>query len=679
MANLVYNLGITGVNDVDKALAGIEKRFVQHSKTIANTAGKGTGKSGGIDEAARKAKQAEKEKQALQKQTAKEAKKAENDLSREKIRNTKKEEREKLNSLKRIESEEKRATAEAGRDIERSLRQQEAARKRFARGFSTGVSRSAGKALGGIGSRGGTALALVGGYEVSQAIRSSVENQATATDIAQMARGRGGKEFSQDDILRNAHNAGMAQGFSREQVLAGQKAFLSVRGTNNEQAQASSAMWAETARAASNGTTVEDVAKYHGALTKLGITDPNEVKQAMASTLSMSRSTGVKFSDISENSDHLIERAKALGLHGLNGLTQLNSLTAASHASNPEEGEAAVDNFFKTVTANRTELKKQGINAFDSNNNITDPLSLIAQVVSKNKGNQSLIQKDLGAKGGSALAADMTSAYNTAKANTVGSDADKDKAGAEAVTKVMNELAKSSTDYSQIQKDASEQMQNVSAKWDSVMEKLKGDMEDKVLPLLPELVDNFGKLIPKITEITGDLAKFAAWAEGSPWKAVMAVLAASFSKELAISAVGTAFKGSMLKITEDFATSAASGAKSIGVLGLAAAGAAATIYAAYDQNESLKKENGGVGAGDLILGALQGKGPMEVVDEKMNADAKAKRKADDAEAAKANGDNTQALKANTESNKKLTDALMSSDPGANSSMPPRTPNPITPR
>lgn len=515
-----------GAAKVAQALAGIERRFVQHNKTVDKAIGK----------APKQGSQRAQQSQAIKgiAEIGKVAAREEMRRHRQAMSNIAKEARAKV-------AAEKAAAKAAAREIAK----QRAASDRFRRGIAGRITGSAGGAIKGIAGVAGGALALAGGFAVQDAVREQIRVTSAATGLANQAFGNAGEKRSRAeiraDVMKQIKDLDHQSGMGREKLIGGLRSYTAISGDLGG-GQKLLGFMAELADAVD--ANVEDIgqatARVKQAVEAGGATGELAAKQTqeiMSVIAGQSKVGSVELKDLAE----MIGRATSAAGKFSGGAPKLIAemgamaqLAVEGGAMGGAEATTATSRLPTDIIKHNKALKKLGVDIFTdkSKTAIRGPTDIIKDVLTKSGGDLTKITPIFGDESRK-IFDPLAKAYNEAGGG---------EAGLKAIdAKLKPFLTAGLSDKDR--KDSAEFARNTPERqFAKVMGEFKETVGSQLLPELTKLVPVLSQLVPVVAEITKAFVGFAKWAAENPMKGLGAIIAAKVGADLAAAGIGAAAK-----------------------------------------------------------------------------------------------------------------------------------------
>lgn len=303
-----------------------------------------------------------------------------------------------------------------------------------------------------------------------------------------------GKGYIDPKVLESEAYAVTQQvkGTKSSEVIDAMAQFTALTG-DLKTARASMVTFATVAKATGSGLT--DVAASTAAISQqFGITDPEQIKEVLASLTYQGKAGAIELSDLATGLQTLAASGASFGLKGVQGVKTLGGITqlAKQGSGSPAETFTAVQGIFRELTAKTTQLEKQKVKVYEgkgADKHTRDPTDIIIDAISTIGGNdigkkatglQSIFNDSL--KGLKPL----MSIYNNTVRDTKGTDAEKTAAGVAALRKAFDGAINAAGAWEDVVQDASNMQQTASAKTAAAGELMQSKIAENVAPKLTE-------------------------------------------------------------------------------------------------------------------------------------------------------------------------------------------------
>lgn len=363
------------------------------------------------------------------------------------------------------------------RMIEQGYKRQEEARKAL---LSAG-----GRILGGVG---GAAFGLAqrgigkGASVAADLVRESLETQAIATRVSINARGAGKGFVDPSTLRREFEGTAMATpGIKADDIGLATQRYVDLTGDIDT---ARSSMQTFATVASATGAKVEDVATAAASLgSKFDVKSVGDMQKVMAGLAFQGKGGAMTLADLAAQFQRLAAAGAAFGLgKGPEAVAKLGGVLqiARQGTGNARQAATAVENIFASLT------QKSGKSLYGKNGEKRDLNEVLAERVSKAGGNDmasktAALMKFFGKQGYRGVTP-LLAEYRRASEGKSGTEAQ--KAGYDAVLKMLNDMASTGGQWSELMKDAGMQQTTLSAQLTGAWETLKAATGERLAPAL---------------------------------------------------------------------------------------------------------------------------------------------------------------------------------------------------
>jgi TP901 family phage tail tape measure protein len=507
------------------------------------------------------------------------------EIEREQKKAAREVEKERIAGERRVAREQKAAARELAREQKASERERVALSRRVAgvtrHGLNApfGLAAGAGRMATGIIAGG---LALGGSAGIYDSLRAGIDAERRAIALVNSTDGA----VTKDQLMSRSGAIARETGFSQTEAIGGVAQFVSKTG-DIDTAMRNWENFAKIARA--TDSEIGDIADAAADLSsKFDIKSVEDMKQAFAGLVQQGKEGAFELKDMAEQFPRIGAAARNFGWSGTRGLSQLGGLAQIARQSTPgsEEAATSVENFFNQLQVKNVDLERGKFGrrfsiynkAGDQRSGVKDLEELAPELIDSVGGNTGKLLKILDIRGMRAIAS-LNSIYNDTIGKTQGTDTEKRAAAMTAVreeitrrvdTRAANTML--DTDYARAQGGTGENI-------DRVIEDLRTEFGQKLLPVLQEAVPRFRELIPTLVDLTDKFVQtapaivdvvsklgtlglsFAKWATDNPLEAAIALVSAGIIKAVAVNAISSAV-GSLI---------ASAGLASVGLTGVSLA------------------------------------------------------------------------------------------------------------
>jgi hypothetical protein len=531
LALLKYDISVTGEQNVARALAGIERRFVQHNARIARVTGQKRGPAkqrsgGGVDpEITRSIRQQEQYWARAHQRSADHRIRQDNRATAVALRNAEREAKART-----------RAEAKAAKE---SL----AARRRFSGAAFGTVGKSVKGTLAATGAIAGTTLGLAGGFAAAGAVQSEMSERAQASRLANQA----GDPGSKGQLLKESRQV---KGFTGGETLSAIEGFVTKTG---DLTAARGLIQDMGQLALATGTDFGELGEAAGQafnVIKDTITDPQErlkaVNDVMRTLAAQGNLGAVEIKDMASELAGLgaatrkfeggpVELLKTMG-----AMAQLS--VKRGGAASAAEATTAVTRFGADITKRpgQQALAAAGIDVFSDKGKtkLKDPKEIMKDILDKTGGDMTKIEGILNAESGKALAG-VSSVYLDAESKKKGT-------GRAAVDAAFKEFTGASVSDKDISARANSRLDDSDLQFKEAMKDFNEKVGSELLPVLTRLIPQFTRLLPYIERAANLFGKLVEEFAGDPMAGIGKIIAAKLAFDIASAGIGKGLKDSLV-------------------------------------------------------------------------------------------------------------------------------------
>jgi len=576
---LRYEIGVVGERSVAAALGNIERRITQHNARVTRMTGSARAvRPGGAAADARRETAALQREQdrALRQQVAAQkaairAKERESAAAHRAELKRINEQKRAAESLDRQRSRGLFANHQRGqRGIERQARVALRDRERFARGTFGTAGRSMAGTVGTIGALAGSAIGLAGGFAAAGAIRTQMDERASASRLANQAGDPGLK----NTLLTEAQGV---KGFTGGEALAGMEEFVTKTGDLDTARQMIGSLGQ---LALATGSDLGDLGATAGQafnVLKDQIDDPVErVKElnALMRTLAQQGALGaVEIRDLAQDFGKLGAATRAFEggspelLRTMGAFAQI--AVARGGAESSADASTAAARLASDIVepAKRKRFKALGVDIKSEIDptKLRDPLQIMLDVLDKTGGD---VEKTSGLFG-------IESAKIFKGLGATFSEAEKRKKGSGrgAVTAEFNRFAGARLSESDVNNKAASRLADPDLKLKEGMKELNARIGETLIPMVLRLSDTFGRLLPFAEQAAVVFARLVETFLDNPLTGIGAIIAAKLVADLAAAGIGGKVKDAITGAIAGLGGAAGKVAGGAPVVGGASAGA----------------------------------------------------------------------------------------------------------
>jgi hypothetical protein len=537
---LTYDFRIIGLQAVNAALAGIERRYVEHNRRMSGEMRKTVGGSSPATSKAR-ATSAEREELLRQKMLDREHERAATERTRADARRLRDNERAQREQTRTNDREARRRTAIASAEA----RHEEAARRRFRASTAHAVTGAFGRSVGTVGSWAAGAGTLLGGLGAGMAVSSQMGLIGRASSLANQAGAPGRKS----EILAFSQTI---QGVSGEQAIGALEQWQTLTG----QLDVGMGKLREfNDLALATGTDLGDMTSAAAsAFTTLAtdIKDPKEQMKALTEVMATFAAQGaigaVELKQLATEMPGLAATASKFGKDRALAMKELGAIAqvarAKGGASSTPEVITSLERFGSEIISKEADLKAMGVDIWGDKKlkgrgKLKTAQELIVQIVSKSRGDLSKLGGVFNERSIRAVQG-FASVYQAAESTKAGS-------GEAAVRAQFGEFLGPNVQLGadEIQRRAASRKADPDLMLAEAVKKFKYSVGSELLPVLTQLIPEVAKLTPKFAEAAKAAGGFISWATKHPTEGIGVALAALMAKDIAAAGIGASVRTAM--------------------------------------------------------------------------------------------------------------------------------------
>lgn len=589
---LKYDISVTGEQTVARALAGIERRFVAHNARMMRASGQRSGSLGRkgagseTQALAREARQVEAywksahkraadykirqdqraataAERAAQKEAAARIKAAERAAAaaqraqqRELDANRRAAEaldRQRSRALlqqynKRVRQEERDAKRRA-REAEQAAKAAQASRRRFADSAFGVVGNSVKGTLGAVGTFGGAALGLGGGFAAAGAIQSVMSESAAASKLANS----GGDPGLKGQLLKEAQQV---RGYTGAEVLSAMQGFSEKTGDLDAARAVVKDLGPLALATATDFGAMGEAAGQAFNVIKDTVKDPIErlkaVNDVMRTLAAQGNLGAVEIKDMVTELAGLGAATRKFegGPAGL--IKTMGAMAQASVArggsSSPAEATSAVSRFADDIVKNTNDaFTKAGIERYadpGKNTKLRAPEEIMLDVLQKTGGDLGKVNDLFGIMAARAVGG-FSPLYNEAEAANERLDKKdprrlkKGEAGRAAVRAEFAAFRDASISDKEIKERADSRLADADLQFKEVLKEFNSRIGSELLPVLAKLIPQFAKLMPYVERAATVFGKMVEAFAEDPFEGLAKIVAAKLAFDTTVAALGS--------------------------------------------------------------------------------------------------------------------------------------------
>ena len=417
------------------------------------------------------------------------------------------------------------------RGIERELAKQSAIRQRAASSIIKGVGSSVSSVASGAKNLLGSAVGVGGAFAVADALRYNLKAGSAATD-AEIAAGH---EVKKGQFLKLSKSPSQRLGINQSDIIGGMQAYIAKTGDAKSLDQDLVNYMADVAK--SQGLETKTVGETLGQLKLQNPSMKNdEIKQIANIIIGQGKSGAVEFSDAAKTMPKALATAGKYGGDRMTVLRELGALGQIGVGPNGDvEGSAtSVEHFADDTIKKEKFWTQKGMKIRSKSGGLKDPRELLKEIYTHVGSNIFEQRKLLGVHSGR-LTEPLNEIYNEAEKKKKGT-------GTDAVLANFDKITNTMLTAEQLQEDLVLKMKDPVEQLNVVMNQLKQQVGEQVLPAFIRLVNKLPEIIEVITKLVG-------WIEQNPLLAAFTAAGAVVVKaagEIALSNIAQAtFTGNL--------------------------------------------------------------------------------------------------------------------------------------
>lgn len=437
------------------------------------------------------------------------------------------------------ERERTRIAEDESRRRQRIAEQEAAAISRRARTFGSTMGGAAGRVMGMAGRVAGIAGAIGGGYTLANALGSGIEQEKIAGQLVRSSSEKGG--LSGANVQAAAGAAAIATGGTTTDNLQGIDRFI--RETGNLKVGVD--MVKDLARySASSGASMDELGTTSGMVFSHMKGDVGETKEVLRALIAQSKMGAIDARDIAGYGGRLVgasdlfEGKTSDNIQTFGALTQIAKRRGGKiDAAEATEASARI---FGEVSMHADDFKELlGHDVRGASGKMMPVEDILLETLVKTKGDITAIPRLFGRQAGGVETGLATAFLEGSGGKTDAASLERGRAFAaseiQSFRKPMSE--------GEVDADVAARSKEVSAQMNNAMTEFNRAVNEKLMPVMPQLVDNFTKLIPYIE-------RFLNFLVSEPWKGLGAVVGTALALELSKSVVTGAVTGVFTSLAE---------------------------------------------------------------------------------------------------------------------------------
>jgi hypothetical protein len=457
--------------------------------------------------------------------------------------------REKLRGIERAKKEEitkLRAVARA------EINERRSANRTFRRAIGTGAVGAVGK-LAAVGKTGAAMIGVGGTVLAGAAVSESLKLDEMTRRLAIAGRGPGEAGRDPEQLRKQMVSTGIETGIAPEALAGAAQTYVAKTGDLST-ATANLKNFAIVAQA--TGASVEDVASTAADLAqKFNIKSAEEMGDALGVLAFQGKKGAFELRDMAQQFPEMAAAAQRAGLKGVKGMRTLGGLAQIARQSTGSGAEAstAIQMAMTQLTNKSGELHSgdalggKRVDVFeggDATKEARDLPTVIAEVISRSRGNMEQLSKLFDVRGIRAVSP-MVTAFRDAS-DKAGGGAAGEEAGKQAVLKMIEDASNATGTFGDVQKDAADAMKATSVQLDIAMMELKQVFANELLPIVREFAPRLKELGPPMRYLLDEFIGLARFLADNPLEGIGLVFAAAIVKEIAAAQLATALQSGII-------------------------------------------------------------------------------------------------------------------------------------
>jgi hypothetical protein len=507
------------LKEVERWLKGAEKREQQHTKQAEREQQRQT--KAVEREAARRMKINEASAKYAGRVAEKEAKEAE----RAEQRKTRAAEREAARRMRLNEQSAKMAGRHAAQEAAQDAR----TRASRAGTVTSAIGRAGRSTIGTVTGVAGTLGAAGGGMMIANALQENLSLRQQAALLVNATRDKGGAATQTVTGLTGEAQAMAGKyGISAGDIMESMS-IVSARAGGAQGLTAYRQDMEDIIQTAKVfGVTMKDMGGVVAAALKADVKPGKEMRDLIQDMAAMGKEGSIEISDLAQELAKLGGAGKMTNLSAGSMLRRNVGMAqiAAEAAVSPEESRTAIVDLMRDINTNAKHLKAGGINVYDENNMMNDPAQILAETMDVAMKKGFSLRGRGNVKGSEALGGLFTGSSHKIVESLM---ADYNRGGKEGVLAKLNAAAGAKLAEGERDRGLALMMGDPASQLAANMEQFKA----RIGELLPEFI----KLLPTITEATRAFAGLASFVAKNPLAGIGGLFAASLTKELAAAGI----------------------------------------------------------------------------------------------------------------------------------------------
>lgn len=413
------------------------------------------------------------------------------------LREWQKSEREKTRASENEERDRLHAAEEASRKRQRLAEQEaaaaEATLKRRSRGFGSFMGTATSRTLGVAGRVAGIAGALGGGFAIADALGAGIQEEKTAGQLVRSSAETGG--FTGPQVQKAARASAIATGTSLEANLEGIDRFIRETGD----LKTGVALMQDLARySAASGASMTDLGTTAGTIFTHMNGDMVETRDTLLALIGQSKTGAIDIRNLAEYGGRLVGTAELFeggtkgNIETFGALAQLAKRKGGK--IDAAEATEAASRIFGEVSMHADEFQGMGVNVKGAGGKLRSVEDILLDTLVKTKGDITAIPHLFGRQAGG-VETGLAQAFLEGSGGKT--DAASLEAGRKSAAASIQALRRPSSE-GEIDEGVKSHLSETNAKLSIATEQFHAAMNDKLLPLMPQMIDQFTQLIPAL-------------------------------------------------------------------------------------------------------------------------------------------------------------------------------------
>ncbi len=432
-------------------------------------------------------------------------------------------ERAKEQSFKRIArwaekqaSDEIRAEQKKTQAIEAEARKQAGIRQRSAEHIGRSVASAVGSAVNTAKNLLVATAGIGGGFGLADSLRYGLKAGTAATNLQIASSG----EVSKEEALASSKKTSLRTGIDQSDVIKGLQAYVGKTGKGAEGKEMLDFM-ADVSK--SQNVDMGEIGKAMGQMrVQNKDATPAELQQLMLSAVAQGKAGSIEITDMAGALVKATASKSSYAGNGVENMKKLAGLTqiAMAGSSDAEMAGTAVAHLSTDIMREKDKWQsKLGIKVTDKSGKfLDDPVRLLEEMVVRTKG-APIAQAGLLGERSKYVATGMNDVYRAAEEKQKGS-------GREALHKYNEGVIKAQMSVAELQADLVTKMKDPIEVLNKVLNELRMNVGEQVLPEFVKLANKLPELVPVITSIVDSMVKLANWVVDNPLKAAFVTMGA---------------------------------------------------------------------------------------------------------------------------------------------------------